>query len=139
MLETSSITTVAELDATVVLMQSLRAELDYRRTTIEKQLDNAFNNAQDLADEIEGLQFKLASYNTVRAGMAGGPEQTKVDELISSAQQELQSALADQNDGGIQGALKRHAELTTLNNRIVYIDEYKTVLDTLRNTLPAAA
>jgi hypothetical protein len=137
MIEINSLTKVSDVVIAYNYADSLRIDLDYKRTILERRLDNAILNEQELADDIRKLDAKLTSFKTVRATLQEGPESQAVDELIAKTQSELDAAIADQNNSGVQGDISRQLEHLLLNNKVNYIDEYESALTALRETLPS--
>ncbi len=137
MIEINSLTKVSDVVIAYNYADSLRIDLDYKRTILERRLDNAVLNEQELADDIRKLDAKLNSFKTVRDTMPDGPERLAVDALIAKTQSELDAAIADQSNSGVQGDISRQHEHSNLNGKVTYIDEYESALTALRETLPS--
>jgi hypothetical protein len=137
MIEINSLTKVSDVIIAYDHADSLRIDLDYKRTLLERRLVNAVLNEQELAEDIRKLEAKLTSFKTVRDTMPDGPESQAIDALIAKTQSELDAAIADQSNSGIQGDISRQNEHANLNGRVTYIDEYESALTALREILPS--
>ncbi len=138
MIETNSLTKVSDLDTNAAYANKMKVDLDYKRTVFQRRLSNASINAQELAQEIERLRAKLASFNTVLATLPEGPEKVNLFDLIGRTQQELDAAIAEQSDSGIGGKLSRMMDTQGMGQVVQFIGEYEVVLSDLRTTLVSA-
>ncbi|WP_316735844.1 hypothetical protein [Pedobacter aquatilis] len=75
----STLTTVADCDTVLALIDKDKKDLSFRKLSLERQQENYANTTIEVSSEIEVLNAELAAVNTVIATLPNG--ETKDDNI----------------------------------------------------------
>ncbi len=139
MINTSRLTTVADVEAAMVNAEKFKADFQFKRTALERQLNNATSNSGSVSGDLAKINFEIASLEAVQSTLPPGLEFDAYTEVINNFKVEKQKLIDDEQSEGPLGLQRRVVLLQLLKVRIDGMTAYQTSLEQLKAQLQGAA
>jgi hypothetical protein len=131
------LTTTNEVDVAILEMVTLKAEYEFRKTTIERQIDFAEGVSDSIPKDITQVQFELIGLREMYQESPDGPDKISLGTLIDDKEQDLKSLEDKEKSYGFQATRFKDFELVSFDQVISSIVQYKADLEAYKLQLAA--
>lgn len=136
MISLSKVTTVPVCDAEIVATTKSITELEFKRTGLERQLEN-LGSPEDFQMKIAETSFLLSSIRMERSTAPPGSNTDRLDTLVAEKEDELQNLEDREANFGIVAMERRSFDVVLYGRHIETLTAYKVALEAKRPTLAA--